>query len=134
MKSVLAAVACLVVSCTPPPDVAPATDAGSARSPLNVVPAHNAAPHVIARSDHLHLLQLSVGDSIELPADDAYDWSIVPPGPLFESVPGDGGRLRYRAIRAGGGHLVVYGDPKCFKSDGGCGTARIDWTIFLGVK
>jgi hypothetical protein len=88
--------------------------------------------HTVTMSDNLQLLSLDVGDFVETPSDDEFEWSIRWQGEtLFEAVPGQpAGHERYRVTRAGGTHLIVSGIPKCFKLDGGCGTSQRELTIF----
>ena len=72
---------------------------------------------------------------VEAPAEDAFDWRFLPPGPLFEPAPRSGaGREQYRAKATGETKLVVHGDPRCLGRDGGCGTSAREWTLFAVVR
>ena len=108
--------------------------AHGADAPSSARPAPPRAPitHVLVEADHLHLVDLAVGDAVELPHDDAFDWSVLrwQGDAVFEPA---GGAGRYRAVKAGGNHLIVDGDPKCLKRPGGCGTSKREWTIFVIV-
>jgi hypothetical protein len=94
---------------------------------------HPPVTHVLSEHDHLQIVNLDVGDFVESPADEAFDWSVHWKGEtLLEAAPGAApGHERYRVIKAGGTHLVVDGLPKCRKLDGGCGTSEREWTIFV---
>jgi hypothetical protein len=95
---------------------------------------HASATHVIAESDNLKSVEISVGDFIESPHDDAFEWRMVAPSPLFEAVDPLVGQARYRAAEKGSTRLIVDGDPKCLKLDAACGISRREWTIFLIVR
>ena len=94
---------------------------------------HPPVNHVVVESDHLHLLALDVGDFVEAPTDDAFEWTMHWQGEnILEKVSApDAGRERYRVTKAGGAHLLVDGLPKCFKLDAGCGTSQREWTLFM---
>jgi hypothetical protein len=86
--------------------------------------------HAIRESDHLHQLEVSIGDVIAAPADATFDWRLEERGALFQPY----GPLRMRAAAAGDTQLVARGDPKCRKSDGGCGISTREWTVFVRVR
>ena len=119
MLVVLSVLACR--GAPPEPAPAPERDA-SPRAP---------SVHVIAASDHLKPLALSVGDAVAAPTDESFEWRLTEQGPgLLE--PSGAGRLR--AARAGETRLVARGEPVCKRQEGGCGTSTREWTIFVRVR
>ena len=128
----------LCVRCKTSPDEQP-TKVTELPAPAKTVaadpphPPHPPVTHVVVESDHLHLLALDVGDFVEAPADDAFEWTMHWQGEtILEKVSApDAGRERYRVTKAGGAHLLVDGFPKCMKRDGGCGTSQREWTLFM---
>ncbi|HEY2516904.1 MAG TPA: hypothetical protein VGI39_38800 [Polyangiaceae bacterium] len=132
----VAAAAVLCAGCKTSPDqAAKVTDLPAPAKPAAIPPhpPHPPVTHVVVESDHLHLLALDVGDFVEAPADDAFDWTMHWQGEaVLEKVSApDAGRERYRVTKAGGAHLLVDGYPKCLKLDAGCGTSQREWTLFM---
>lgn len=114
------------------------TTATSAPSSLPVV--EDAAPspwpitHTIVEADHLHRVELRVGDFLETPADEAFVWT-PQPSQLLQALKPDGGpRSKFKAVRAGSAQFVVRGDPKCRALDASCGTSVREWTVFVVVR
>jgi hypothetical protein len=99
-------------------------------------PPHPPVTHVIARADHLHVVELDTGDFVETPDDDAFEWSFVSKGASLVFEPALGarpGHQRLVAARPGGTQLVIDGDPKCLKVDASCGEPKREWTLFYVV-
>ncbi len=128
-----------------PPDPEPVTPATPA-APLTtsvasalVVPEDAAISpwpitHAIVEGDHLHKVDLRVGDALETPADDAFVWTVQSNEVQLQPVKTDGGaRARFKATKVGSGKFVVHGDPKCRANDASCGTSVRELTLFVLV-
>jgi|GEM_PF-4005588 len=126
-----------------PPDPEPTT---TTASPLTtsvasalVVPEDAAispwpTTHTIVEVDHLHRVDLRVGDFLETPADDAFVWTTQSNEVQLQAVKTDGGaRARFKATKIGSGKFVVRGDPKCRTTDASCGISVREWTLFVLV-
>jgi hypothetical protein len=112
-----------------PPEPAAATDA-SAPAPAPQGP----TTHVVALADHLHLVDLAIGDLLEAPHEDAFVWTLRSKEPALSAAPPlEGGRERLRAAQAGGAQAIATGEPKCWREDASCGTSKREWTVFVRV-
>jgi hypothetical protein len=99
--------------------------------------ARAAAVHVIVFADHRSLVKLAVGDLLELPHEDAYEWHIKleHEGYLEPAPPSDAGVARYRAAQPGTVRTLVKGEPKiCLHSDAGCTIAKNSWAVTVQVE
>jgi hypothetical protein len=111
-----------VASAIPAPD-----DAAPAPSPWPVT-------HTIVEADHLHKVDLRVGDSLEVPAEDSFVWTVASNEIQLQPMKVDAGaRARFKATKIGSGRFVVHGDPKCRANDASCGTSVREWTVFVLV-
>jgi len=94
--------------------------------------------HHIVEKDHRHTIYLRVADKIALPADTQFDWSIKFEDEhsfvLFTGDAGQGPDPAYRAEKSGVFRMMVFGDPKCAKQDGGCGLSKRRWDIIAQVQ
>jgi hypothetical protein len=120
----------------PPPPTLTTSVASALPAPDDAAPAPSPWPisHTIVEADHLHKVDLRVGDSLETPAEDAFVWSVVSNEIQLQPVKVDAGaRARFKATKAGSGKFVVHGDPKCRAIDASCGTSVREWTVFVLV-
>jgi hypothetical protein len=106
--------------------------------PVDATPGpHAPSTHVIIQKDHRNLLRIAVGDSIELPHDPDYVWSIrFENGSYFDDAPAsDASIQRYRASRTGIVQTKIDGDPRaCMNTDAACKIAKIEWSVNIAVE
>jgi hypothetical protein len=126
-------------SSTPPPvahaapartDTTTASDAGDTPDPRHHV------LHRIIEADHRQVIPLRLDDRIALPLDPTFDWRIdfenrSAFAPFNEE---GGGPDVYRVTKAGPLRVMVYGEPKCMKSDAACTLSKRRWDIAFDVR
>jgi hypothetical protein len=109
--------------------------------PKPVIDAAPASPHDLHRivdSDHRNTIHLRMPDKFALPTDDRFDWraefedktAFV----LFVGDAGQGASSAYSPTKTGVTRMMVHGDPKCLKLDGGCGLSKRRWDIIVDVR
>ena len=96
-------------------------------------PTH-AETYRIVQQDHRHVIPLRVDDRIALPDDPAFDWRIEFEDRSAFAAVADAGGAPYRVTKAGPFRTMVYGDPKCLKTDAGCGLSYRRWDVTFSVK
>jgi hypothetical protein len=81
------------------------------------------------------MIPLHVDDRLTLPDDPAFDWRIdfEDKGAFTTVHDGDAGEA-YRVVKTGPLRIMVYGDPKCLKNDGGCGLSKRRWDITVDSR
>jgi hypothetical protein len=92
--------------------------------------------HRIIEADHRHILHLRTDDRVLAPNDPAFDWHIALEDPsAFARVSGDESAPEvYRLTKAGPYRIMVYGDPKCLKSDAACTLSKRRWDVTVDVR
>jgi hypothetical protein len=92
--------------------------------------------HVVVQADHRNVIRMTVGDRIALPTDPELDWRAeFEDKNAFRPVAEGGASTATFAIeKTGPLRVMVYGDPKCAKRDGGCGLSKRRWDVTLDVR
>jgi len=123
-------VACHAGPSEPAPTIAAPDATPQAASPRQ----HQA--HRIIEQDHRHVVQLRVDDRIVLPVDPAFEWRVAfeDASAFARFTEADSGGEAYRLTKAGPWRLMVYGDPKCLKLDGGCGLSKRRWDVTIDAR
>ncbi len=126
--SLFAAIALAGASCKDaPPEPAPAPTAYVPRGP---------EVHVIVEKDHRHVTHIAAGDTIELPHEPEFAWTIkFENDGFFDPAPlSDAGLERYKAVRSGLVRALASGDPKiCMHSDAPCTLAKYAWSLTFQI-
>jgi hypothetical protein len=95
---------------------------------------HHQTHHII-ESDHRHVIPLRRDDRIVLPSDPAFDWHVeLEDRSAFARVVGEDAGEAYRVTKAGPFRMMVFGEPKCLRNDGGCGLSRRRWDVTVTVQ
>jgi hypothetical protein len=135
--SLLHAAALLLASCHPGPSEPTPSAASTDASSRTRADRHHEVHRILER-DHRHVIPLRVDDELILPDDPAFDWRVDFEDPSgFERVTGASQNPRdesYRVTKAGPFRMMIYGDPKCLKTDPKCGTSKRRWDVTVAVQ
>jgi hypothetical protein len=119
----LIALVLVAAGCRATPDEpAPAATRPGARRPET---------HRVVERDHRHVIEMHEGDRIALPDDHDFDWraELEDPSGFVRD-----GADAYRLTKAGPFRMMFYGEPKCLRTDAGCGLSRRRWDVTVDVR
>ena len=110
---------------TPPPTKLESTGAAVQRE-----------THRIVDTDHRRLIPLHVDDVFVLPTDWRFDWhaELEDKSAFAPFTEVDAGADAFRLTKGGIYRTMIYGDPKCLKTDAACGLSKRRWDVTFDVK
>ena len=127
-----------LAACHAGPSEPTSSTAPAESAPQPLQPAHRLEAHHIIERDHRHVVPLRVDDRVVLPNDPAFDWRVdFEDRSAFVRVAdtdAEAASETYRVTKAGPFRMMVYGDPKCLKTDAKCGLSKRRWDVTVAVQ